>query len=80
METVAAVSAIMLLLVGVYLLTRVMALSGLSQWVSDSVIGLGLTRLGFLLLLIPIYLVLGFFLDTLAMMLLTIPVFIGPLV
>lgn len=79
LETVSAVAAIMFLLVGVLLLTRVMALSGLAQWVADLVIDLGLTKLGFLLLLIPIYLILGFFLDTLAMMLLTIPVFIGPL-
>ena len=80
METVSAVAAVMLLLVGVLLLTRVMALSGLAQWVADIVIDMGLNQLSFLLLLIPIYLVLGFFLDTLAMMLLTIPVFIGPLV
>lgn len=80
METVSAVAAVMLLLVGVNLLTRVMALSGLARWVADGVIDLGLNQLTFLLLLIPIYLVLGFFLDTLAMMLLTIPVFIGPLV
>jgi C4-dicarboxylate transporter DctM subunit len=80
METVSAVAAIMLLLVGVLLLTRVMALSGLAQWVADGVIDLGLSKLSFLLLLIPIYLILGFFLDTLAMMLLTIPVFLAPLV
>jgi len=78
-ETVSAVAAVMLLLVGVNLLTRVMALSGLAPWVANMVTDLGLTRLTFLLMLIPIYLILGFFLDTLAMMLLTIPVFIAPL-
>ena len=80
METVSAVAAIMLLLVGVNLLTRVMTLSGLAQWVADAVSDLGLNQLTFLLLLIPVYLILGFFLDTLAMMLLTIPVFMAPLV
>lgn len=79
MDTVSAVAAIMLLLVGVNLLTRVTTLSGLAQWVADMVIDLGLNQLSFLLLLIPVYLVLGFFLDTLAMMLLTIPVFMAPL-
>jgi C4-dicarboxylate transporter, DctM subunit len=79
METVSAVAAIMLLLVGVNLLTRVMTLSGLARWVADGVVDLGLNQLGFLLMLIPVYLILGFFLDTLAMMLLTIPVFIAPL-
>lgn len=80
METMAAVAAVFALIIGVSLLTRVMALSGLARWVADLVIDLGLTKIGFLLLLIPIYLVLGFFLDTLAMMLLTIPVFLGPLI
>ncbi len=78
-ETVSAVAAVFLLLVGVNLLTRVMALSGVANWVADAVVSMNLSKLSFLLLLIPVYLVLGFFLDTLAMMLLTIPVFIGPL-
>ncbi|KJL42329.1 TRAP transporter large permease [Microbacterium trichothecenolyticum] len=80
LETVSAVATVMLLLVGVNLLTRVMALSGLAQWVADIVVALGLNKFTFLLLLIPIYLILGFFLDTLAMMLLTIPVFMAPLI
>jgi C4-dicarboxylate transporter, DctM subunit len=78
-ETVAAVSAIFLLIVGVNVLSRVMALSGLAQWVADAVVGIGLDRVGFLVVLIVVYIILGLFLDTLAMMLLTIPVFIAPL-
>jgi C4-dicarboxylate transporter, DctM subunit len=80
MESMAAVAAVFALIIGVNLLTRVMALSGLARWVADLVIDLGFSKIGFLLMLIPIYLILGFFLDTLAMMLLTIPVFLGPLV
>lgn len=79
METVASVAAVFALLIGVNMLTRVMALSGLTRWIADMVVDLGFTKIGFLMLLIPIYLILGFFLDTLAMMLLTIPVFLGPL-
>jgi len=79
METVAAVSAIFLLIVGVHVLTRVMALSGLAKWIADAVVSIGLDRVGFLVVLIGIYMILGLFLDTLAMMLLTIPVFMAPL-
>lgn len=79
MDTVSAVASIFLLLLGVHVLTRVMALSGLAKWVGDAVVDMGLSPVGFLLMLIPIYLILGFFLDTLAMMLLTIPVFMAPL-
>lgn len=79
LETISAVAAVFVLLIGVLLLTRVMALSGLAHWVADFVVDMGLSKTGFLLLLIPVYLILGFFLDTLAMMLLTVPVFLGPL-
>jgi C4-dicarboxylate transporter, DctM subunit len=79
METVAAVASIFLLIAGVNVLTRVMAISGAAQWVADAVVGIGLGQIGFLLVLIVIYIFLGLFLDTLAMMLLTIPVFLIPL-
>ncbi|WP_167045056.1 TRAP transporter large permease subunit [Salinibacterium sp. ZJ454] len=80
LEMVSSAAAIFLLLVGVNLLTRVMALSGVAQWTADVVVDAGFNQLGFLLMLIPVYLILGFFLSTLEMLLLTIPVFIGPLV
>lgn len=79
LQTVSAVGSIFFLLIGVNLLLRVMTLSGFAHWVAEGVIGLGLSKLTFLLMLIPVYLILGFFLDTLAMMLLTIPVFMAPL-
>lgn len=79
MDTVASVAAVFLLLIGVHMLTRVMALSGLAQALADFVVDLGLNQFTFLLLLIGVYLVLGMFVDTLAMMLLTIPVLMGPL-
>lgn len=79
-ETAAAVAAIFLLLIGVLALTRVMALSGLAQNLADVIVGAGLDRVSFLLLLIPLYLFLGIFLESLPMMLLTLPVLMGPLV
>lgn len=78
-ETAAAVAAIFLLLVGVLVLTRVMALSGLAQRLADVIVNAGLDRVSFLLLLIPLYLFLGIFLESLPMMLLTLPILIGPL-
>lgn len=78
-ETVSATAAVFLLLVGVQLLTRVMAMSGVAQGLSDYIVGLGLSKIAFLFMLVVIYLVLGAFLDELAMMLLTIPIFIAPL-
>lgn len=78
-ETVASVAAIFLLLVGVLILTRVMALSGLAQMLADTIVDFGLGRVSFLLLLIPLYFFLGIFLESLPMMLLTLPILIEPL-
>jgi len=74
MEAVAGLAPIFLLLIGVHVLTRVVALSGLSNMVSKFVIDLGLGRIAFLLLLIPVILVLGMFMDSLAVILLLVPV------
>jgi len=78
-EAVSATASVFLLLVGVQLLTRVMAMSGVAQGLSDYIVHLGLSKIGFLFVLILIYLFLGAFIDELAMMLLTIPIFLAPL-
>lgn len=78
-DTASATAAIFVLLMGVELLTRVVSLSGLAQMLGDFVVDLGLSQVSFLLLLIVLYIILGMFMDTLTAMLLTVPIFIGPL-
>ena len=78
-DTASATAAIFVLLMGVELLTRVVSLSGLAQILGDFVVDLGLSQVSFLLLLIVVYIILGMFMDTLTAMLLTVPIFIGPL-
>ena len=75
-ETVAAVAAIMLLVISVHILTTLIALSRLAQEVAGFIADLGLGRVGLLLGLIVLYFVLGMFMDTLAMLLLTTPILI----
>lgn len=72
-------ASIFLLLLGVEVLTRAIALSQVANVLATSISDLGLGRIGFLLLLIVVYIILGMFMDTLAMMLLTIPVLLAPL-
>lgn len=78
-HTVASVGSIFLLLVGAYALSRLLAISGIgssfSTWVSD----LGLGRMEFLLVLVVAYLILGMFMDPLAIMLLTVPLLVPTL-
>jgi len=75
-QTAAAVAAIMFLLNCVNIMTRLVALSGLPQALSRFVTDLGLDSVGLLLCLIVVFLVLGMFMDELAMMLLTVPILI----
>lgn len=77
--TLASTASIFALLLGVFVLTRVVALSQIANEIADAVVALGLDRVGLLLLLVVVYIILGMFMDTLAMMLLTIPVLLVPL-
>lgn len=77
--TLMGTASIFLLLTGVVALTRVVALSQIANTLADAIVNLGLGRVSLLLLLIPLYILLGMFMDTLAMMLLTIPVLMVPL-
>lgn len=79
MEAVVGVATIFLMLIGAQLLNRVVALSGLSQELANWIVGLNLGRVGILLLLIVVYIVLGMFLESLPMILLTVPLLQGPL-
>ncbi|MGB2201823.1 MAG: TRAP transporter large permease [Pseudooceanicola atlanticus] len=77
--TLTGTASVFLLIVGVAVLTRAMALSQVPNFIAREVTELGLGRVELLLILIVAYLILGMFMDTLAMMLLTIPVLMKPL-
>lgn len=73
-ETVASTAAIFFIIIGAEMLTKLMAITGLAQMITGSITDLGLPRWGFLMMLVVMYVFLGMFLDTLSMMLLTIPI------
>ena len=68
MDAASAIASILFLIVGVTLLNRFLALSGLPFAMSEFIDSLGLGVMFF-------YLILGMFMDPLAIMLLTIPIF-----
>ncbi|MCW4355935.1 TRAP transporter large permease [Hoyosella sp. YIM 151337] len=78
-ETVRTVGAIFFLIIGAYMLTRLLSISGLATGFSDWITSLGLSRVEFLLIMMVAYLVMGAFMDSLSMMLLTIPLLIPTL-
>lgn len=76
---VASTAAIFFIMIGAEMLTRLLAITGLAQLVTDFITGLGLGRVAFLMALIVVYVILGMFFDTLSMMLLTIPILLPTL-
>lgn len=79
LAAVASTAAIFFIMIGAEMLTRLLAITGLAQIVTDFIVGLGLGRVAFLLALIVVYIILGMFFDTLSMMLLTIPILLPTL-
>ncbi|WP_227013394.1 TRAP transporter large permease [Pseudonocardia sp. EC080619-01] len=72
-ECAVVVSSISLLLMGVFVITRMLTLSGVADALTVGLTGLGLSRVTFLLVLVLVFLVLGMFMDGLAIVLLTVP-------
>lgn len=77
-NAVVSTASIFLLLIGVHVLTRVVTLSRLANSLTDMILGIGLSAISFLLILIILYLILGMFMDTLAIILLTVPILAAP--
>lgn len=72
--TMKATAMIMLIVVGSTFLNFVMASTGLTQAITDFIRGLGLSPGWMLLAVVLFYLVLGCFMETLSMMITTIPI------
>ena len=66
-------------MIGATMLTSLLAITGLAPILTGLITDLGLSRIGFLLVLIVLYIVMGMFFDTLSMMLLTIPILLPTL-
>lgn len=77
--TVKITSMIMLVVLGASFLNFTLSSAGLGRELQEFLSGLGLTGLKFMLLIVLIYIVLGFFIETLSLMVVTIPLIV-PLV
>lgn len=72
--TIRISAMIMLVIVGAYFLNFAMTSAGLGRQLSALIGGSGLSPFGTLMLVIALYIVLGFFIETLALMVATIPI------
>jgi tripartite ATP-independent transporter DctM subunit len=74
-ETVQTTSMIFLILIGAILFSGFLSLSGTPALLGVWIVGLDLSPLGTILMIVFIYILLGAFLDTMAMIILSIPIF-----
>ncbi|MFW5880940.1 MAG: TRAP transporter large permease [Roseicyclus sp.] len=74
-ETVTTTASLFLVLIGALVFSNFVNLLGLPQALSDLILSLGLSPLSVIFLILLIYLVLGMFMESLSMILLTIPIF-----
>ncbi|HSK39818.1 MAG TPA: TRAP transporter large permease [Arenibaculum sp.] len=72
--TVRTTAMVMFVIVGAYFLNYTLASAGLGRQLTDLLQNLGLGAYGTLLVVILLYIVLGFFIETLSLMIATIPI------
>lgn len=77
--TVKITSMIMLVIMGASFLNFTLASAGIGRELQEFLGGLGLSPLAFMMVIVLIYIVLGFFIETLSLMVVTIPIVV-PLV
>ncbi|MDI6755167.1 MAG: TRAP transporter large permease [Thermodesulfobacteriota bacterium] len=75
MDTARTTAMIFLLIIGVLIFIRLLALSGVTDAFIKFMLGLPLPRLGILMCILFVYVILGMFMDAIGMMLLTLPLF-----
>lgn len=77
--TMRTTAMIMLILFAAYFLNFVLASIGLTQMLTDFVNNLGMSPMATMLVIVVLYVVLGFFVETLSLMVITIPI-VAPVV
>jgi tripartite ATP-independent transporter DctM subunit len=73
-ETAAISAMIFFILAGAGTFAQLLALSGISQWIGDTITGMQLSPVSFMIAVTVVYLILGCFLDSTSMVVMTVPV------
>jgi tripartite ATP-independent transporter DctM subunit len=73
-NTIIGTAGIFMVVIGTVLLGKLMALSGLPNALTEAMLGLGGNQYSVILMVVVLYLVLGMFLDSIGILLLTLPI------
>lgn len=74
MSTVKTTCMVAMIIIGAQILSTALTFSGLSREISEWIVGLGLSKWEFFLILVVLYIVLGCFVDGISMIYMTLPV------
>lgn len=72
--TLGGTASIFMVVIGTVLLGRFMALSGVPNTITEWLMGMGTSELGIILAVVMLYLILGTFLDSIGLLLLSLPI------
>lgn len=75
-RTIRSSASILFIVVTAFLFSFAMAISGVSGALSSSIVSLGLPHWGFLVSIAIVYIVLGLFIESIAMMVITVPLLV----
>jgi len=75
MEAIKTSTMIFAIMVGISMLIRFLAQTGLTQYISTFITDLPVPPIGILIIMLTIYLILGMFMDAVSMMMITLPIF-----
>jgi tripartite ATP-independent transporter DctM subunit len=74
-DTTQVTAMLSLIIIGATVFSRFLAISGTPYWLAEKIIGLGLSPLALVVVLVVLFILLGFFIDALSIMFITIPIF-----
>jgi tripartite ATP-independent transporter DctM subunit len=73
-QTLSGTAGIFMIVIGTVLLTRFMALSGLPNFIAEAVLSMGSSDLFVLAMVAVLYVIMGMFVDSIGLLLLTLPI------
>ena len=76
LDSVKTSAMVLLILIGAYVFGNFLALSGMPKVLANWIISMGFNRYVVILLILILYVILGCFMDSLAMVVLTVPIFL----
>ena len=75
MEAIKTSAMVFAIMVGISMLIRFLAQTGLTQFISEFITGLPVSPMVILVVMLFVYFILGMFMDAVSMMMITLPIF-----